>query len=153
MSVNIPPGVPVFDSELDPDSLLRLGKLLEQAYPKLVGMDGDEMYLPESIYQILLRVAPLLAQGKGVSLIPQDHYLTTQETANLLNISRPYLYKLLDRGEIAFVNIGSHRRIKLEDAMEYRKRRDDDRKVALTQLIATSQELGFYENEATTQSF
>ncbi|AIE76161.1 helix-turn-helix domain-containing protein [Synechocystis sp. PCC 6714] len=113
----------------------------------LVGMDGEEIYLPESLYQVLRQVTPLLAQGKGITLIPQKHYLTTQEAANLLNISRPYLYKLLDQEKIPFTKIGSHRRIKAEDILDYRQKRDGDRQIALTELIATSQELGFYQAE------
>lgn len=147
MTVNTSANVPVFESQLGSDDLLRLTKLLEQAHPKLVGMDGEEMYLPESLYQVLQQVTPLLAQGKGVTLIPQEHYLTTQEAANLLNISRPYLYKLLDRGDIPFTKIGSHRRVKAEDVLGYRQQRDGDRQTALTELIATSQELGFYQTE------
>lgn len=147
MSVNAPVNSPVFESELSSGDLLRLTKLLEQAHPKLVGMDGEEMYLPESLYQVLRQVTPLLAQGKGVTLIPQEHYLTTQEAANVLNISRPYLYKLLDKAEIPFTKIGSHRRIKAEDVLDYRQKRDADRQVALTELITTSQELGFYQAE------
>jgi excisionase family DNA binding protein len=127
MSVNAPVNNPVFESELNSDDLLRLTKLLEQAHPKLVGMDGEEIYLPESLYQVLRQVTPLLAQGKGVTVIPQEHYLTTQEAANLLNISRPYLYKLLDQERIPFTKIGSHRRIKAEDVLDYRQKRDGDR--------------------------
>ncbi len=148
MTVNTSVNVPVFESELGSDNLRRLTKLLEQAHPKLVGMDGEEVYLPESLYQILRQVTPLLAQGKGVTLISQAHYLTTQEAANLLNISRPYLYKLLDRGEIAFTKIGSHRRVRAEDVLDYRQKRDGDRQTALTELMVTSQELGFYQAEA-----
>jgi excisionase family DNA binding protein len=148
MTVNTPANAPVFESQLGSDDLLRLTKLLEQAHPKLVGMYGEEMYLPESLYQVLRQVTPLLAQGKGVTLIPQEHYLTTQEAANLLNISRPYLYKLLDQGEIPFTQIGSHRRVKAEDVLSYRQKRDGDRQTALTELITTSQELGFYQAEA-----
>ena len=152
MTVNTPANAPVFESQLGSDDLLRLTKLLEQAHPKLVGMDGEEMYLPESLYQVLRQVTPLLAQGKGVTLIPQEHYLTTQEAANLLNISRPYLYKLLDQGDIPFTQIGSHRRVKAEDVLSYRQKRDGApsgdseaaRQTALTELIATSQKLGFY---------
>jgi excisionase family DNA binding protein len=147
MSVNASTNSPVFESELSSDDLLRLTKLLEQANPKLVGMDGEEIYLPESLYQVLRQVTPLLAQGKGITLIPQEHYLTTQEAANLLNISRPYLYKLLDQEKIPFTKIGSHSRIKAEDILDYRQKRDGDRQIALTELIATSQELGFYQAE------
>ena len=148
MTVNTSVDSHVFESDLNSDDLLRLTKLLEQAHPKLVGMDGDEIYLPESLYQVLRQVTSLLAQGKGVTLISQDHYLTTQEAATLLNVSRPYLYKLLDSGKISFTKVGSHRRLKAEDVLSYRQQRDGERRAALTELIATSQELGFYQAEA-----
>ena len=93
------------------------------------------------------QVTSLLAQGKGVTLVPQDHYLTTQEAANLLNISRPYLYTLLDNQEIPYILIGTHRRIKVEDILAYKTKRDSDRRQTLAQLIEESQELGFYEVE------
>ena len=148
MTTNTPANTPVFESQLGSEDLLRLTQLLEKAHPKLVGMDGEEILLPESLYQVLLQVTPLLAQGKGVTLIPQEQFLTTQEAANILNISRPYLYKLLERGDIPFTKIGSHRRIKAENVLNYKQQRDIDRHQALTELTATSQELGFYQAEA-----
>ena len=139
--------LPVIEPNLENTDLLRLEELLENAHPKLVGVDGEEVFLPESIYQILRQVTSLLAQGKGVTLVPQDHYLTTQEAANLLNISRPYLYTLLDNQEIPYILIGTHRRIKVEDILAYKTKRDSDRRQTLAQLIEESQELGFYEVE------
>jgi excisionase family DNA binding protein len=142
--------IPVFEPNLDSPDLLRLEALLEKAHTKLVGVDGEEIYLPESIYQILRQVIPLLAEGKGVTLIHQEHYLSTQESANLLNISRPYLYTLLNQGQIPYILIGTHKRIKLEDLLEYKTKRDENRRKALNELIETSQELGFYEQETMT---
>ncbi|MGK7875372.1 MAG: helix-turn-helix domain-containing protein [Xenococcaceae cyanobacterium] len=143
------PNLPVFEADLENPALLRLETLLENAHPKLVGVDGEEIYLPESIYQILRQVTPLLAQGKGVTLVPQEHYLTTQEAANLLNISRPYLYTLLDKEEIPYTLIGTHRRIKVEDLLDYKARRGSDRRKALNSLIEASQELDFDAAEKT----
>ncbi|MEA5537348.1 helix-turn-helix domain-containing protein [Crocosphaera sp. XPORK-15E] len=140
--------LPVFEANLENPDLLRLETLLENAHPKLVGVDGEEVFLPESIYQILRQVTSLLAQGKGVTLVPQDHYLTSQEAANLLNISRPYLYTLLDNQEFPYILIGTHRRIKVEDILAYKAKRDRDRRQTLAELIEASQELGFYEAEA-----
>jgi excisionase family DNA binding protein len=140
--------LPVFEANLENPDLLRLETLLENAHPKLVGVDGEEVFLPESIYQILRQVTSLLAQGKGVTLVPQDHYLTSQEAANLLNISRPYLYTLLDNQEFPYILIGTHRRIKVEDVLAYKAKRDSDRRQTLAELIEASQELGFYEAEA-----
>ncbi|MBR8827107.1 MAG: helix-turn-helix domain-containing protein [Gomphosphaeria aponina SAG 52.96 = DSM 107014] len=139
--------LPFFEDHVENTDLLRLEALLENTHPQLVGVDGEEIYLPESIYQILREVTSLLAQGKGITLVPQDHYLTTQESANLLNISRTYLYTLLNQGKIPYKMIGTHRRIKIENLLEYKTQRDSDRRQALSELIEATQELGFYESE------
>jgi excisionase family DNA binding protein len=76
------------------------------------------------------------------------HLLTTQEAAELLNISRPYLVKLLDVGTIPFERpegLGSHRRIRFEDLMEYKHKRSAERKQQLKRLTQLSQETGFYD--------
>ncbi|MEB3192774.1 MAG: helix-turn-helix domain-containing protein, partial [Snowella sp.] len=71
---------------------------------------------------------------------------SSQEAANLLNVSRPYLYTLLDQGEIAYIKIGTHRRIRFEDLMQYKQKRDNQRHQSLTELTEISQELGFYSS-------
>lgn len=136
---------PVFVSELDTPIIKRLEIMLEQAHPKLVGMDGEEMPLPDSVYQMLRQVTHLMAAGRAVSLVPLDHYLSSQEAADLLNVSRPYLYTLLDQNQIPFIKVGTHRRIKFEDLMAYKQHRDSQRHQSLSELAAFSQELGFYE--------
>jgi excisionase family DNA binding protein len=136
---------PVFVSELDTQSIKRLEMMLEQAHPKLVGMDGEEMPLPDSVYQVLRQVTHLMAAGRAISLVPYDHYLSSQEAAELLNVSRPYLYTLLDQAQIPFIKVGTHRRIRFEDLMAYKQRRDGQRRQSLGELAALSQELGFYE--------
>ncbi len=132
--------IPVFESEREMLELRQLEQLLEKAHPKLVGLDNEEIYLPESIYQILRQVTPLLAQGKGISLVPQDHYLTTQEAANMLNVSRPFLYTLLDEEKISYTKVGTHRRIKAEDLLNYKYQRDTQRRQTLIELTAYSQD-------------
>ncbi len=61
----------------------------------------------------------MMAQGQALSIVPYHHYLSTQEAANLLNVSRPYLYSILDKGDLACEMIGTHRRIRFEDLLEY----------------------------------
>lgn len=136
---------PVFVSELDTQSIKRLEMMLEQAHPKLVGMDGEEMPLPDSVYQVLRQITHLMAAGRAISLVPYDHYLSSQEAAELLNVSRPYLYTLLDQNQIPFIKVGTHRRIRFEDLMAYKQGRDGQRRQSLGELAALSQELGFYE--------
>lgn len=136
---------PVFAPEPETQTIKRLEAMLDKAPPKLVGMDGEEIPLPDSVYQALCQVVHMMAAGRVISLVPHDHYLSSQEAAETLNISRPFLYTLLDEGKIPYTMIGTHRRIQVEDLMEYKRKRDQTRRQALSELVAVSQELGFYE--------
>ncbi|TVU54642.1 MAG: helix-turn-helix domain-containing protein [Arthrospira sp. PLM2.Bin9] len=139
----------IFESDMmSPQELLRLEHLLNQANLKLVGLDGEEIYLPESIYEILRTVIDLLVQGKRITLVPRDDYLTTQQAADLLNVSCPYLYQLLNAGKIAYTLVGTHQRIKSEDLVNYQKQRDEERHQILTELAEMSQDLGFYQADS-----
>ena len=83
-----------------------------------------------------------------MSIVPVGHLLTTQQASDLLNVSRPYLIKLLDRGDIPFERgdeTGSHRRIRFVDLMEYKHKIDKDRREQLRKLTQMSQEAGFYK--------
>ena len=77
--------------------------------------------------------------------MPIDRELTTQQAADLLNNSRPYLVKLLEQGESPYTKTGTHRRIRFSDLMNYKVRRDGQRAEALTELTQQSQELGLYD--------
>lgn len=103
-------------------------------YAKLVGTNKEEIALPESVYSVLRQVVHLMASGRAVSLVPLEHELTTQKAADLLNVSRPFLIKLLEQGEIAHIKVGSHRRIRFEDLMAYKQRRDRERRQSLREL-------------------
>lgn len=125
------------------------GRALRVVRPhaKLVGPDGKEIPVPEAIYRVLEQVIPLLAADQAVSIVPVGHLLTTQEAAELLNVSRPYLVKLLDQGTIPFERPegqGSHRRIRFIDLMEYKHNRSTERRQQLKRLTQMSQESGFY---------
>jgi len=71
--------------------------------------------------------------------------VSTQDAADILNISRPYLIGLLDRGEIPFVKVGSHRRIRFSDLMDYKKKRDAERQRSLDEIAQMSHEAGLYD--------
>ena len=70
---------------------------------------------------------------------PYDRYLSSQEAAELLNVSRPYLYTLLEQNQIPYIMVGTHRRIRFEDLMDYKRRRDSQRHQALNDLATFSQ--------------
>ncbi|HLO87345.1 MAG TPA: helix-turn-helix domain-containing protein [Nostocaceae cyanobacterium] len=114
---------------------------------KLV-IDTTEITLPQSVYQALSHIVNLMASGKAVSIIYYSHELTTQQAADLLNVSRPYLIKLLEQGEIPYNTVGTHRRVPFDELMKYKKQRDTKRSELLQQLIELTEEEGLYEDEA-----
>ena len=84
---------------------------------------GDQVELPEEVYLALRKIVDAMQSGLAVSVVPQTTRLTTQQAADLLNVSRPTIVKLLDEGEIPFEKAGTHRRVLLADLLEYRERR------------------------------
>ena len=98
--------------------------------------------LPAPAVQLLLYILEEMACGNTVALTPLQAELTTQQAADLLHISRPSLIQLLDEKQIPYRRIHSHRRIRLEDVMVYRRRAEEDRRAVLDELAAYDQELG-----------
>lgn len=102
--------------------------------------ESDEMVLPGHVLQILLDVLSEMSQGNAVSLIPYHREISTQDAANLLNVSRPFLVRLLEEGKIPFRKVGSHRRVKLQDLLAYKEAIDQERKRTLDDLAQLSQD-------------
>ncbi|BDI16152.1 hypothetical protein ANSO36C_19540 [Nostoc cf. commune SO-36] len=103
------------------------------------------MTIPDSVSRVLRQVVQAMASGKTVTIVTHNPELTTQQAADFLNVSRPYLIKLLEQSELPYVMVGTHRRVKFEDLTKYKQQRDIKRRQLLDELIAESQELGFYE--------
>jgi excisionase family DNA binding protein len=104
----------------------------------------DALVVPREAAVMLAQVLSLLASGRGVQIIPDATELTTQQAAEFLNVSRPFLIGLLEAGEIPFRMVGTHRRIRFEDLREYRRRDDMARRRTADELSQLSQELGLY---------
>ncbi|ODG96410.1 DNA-binding protein [Nostoc sp. KVJ20] len=115
---------------------------------KLVGANGEKITIPEPIYQVLLQVVHAMASGKAISIIPQQQELTTQQAAEYLNVSRPYLIKLLEQGDINYIKVGSHRRVRFDDLMKYKQHRDTKRREGLKEFTQFLQDEGFYDEES-----
>lgn len=84
--------------------------------------NSDDLVLPDHVLEIFLGVLSEVSMGNAVSLVRQHQELSTQAAAELLDVSRPFLVGLLEKGEIAFRRVGSHRRVRLQDLLEYRRR-------------------------------
>jgi excisionase family DNA binding protein len=106
------------------------------------GEPAQPFVLPAPAVRLLTDMMALLAQGRAVTVFPQDADLTTQQAADLLNVSRPYLVKLIESGAIAFHKVGTHRRIRLDDLLAYRLASEAQQRDAVAALAEEGQRLG-----------
>lgn len=112
---------------------------------KLVGPSGEAIPIPESVFYILERVAEIMARGDSITIVPVGKELTTQQAADILNVSRQYLVRLLDDGRIPHTKTGKHRRLRIDDVLAFKELRDEQRRAALDDLTRTSEDLGGYD--------
>jgi excisionase family DNA binding protein len=101
--------------------------------------------LPESVRQLLACLILELARGHAVSILTRGKDLTTNEAAELLNVSRPYLIKLLDQEVLPYHRVGKHRRIPAEAVLAYRARQRAEQAAILAELTQEAQDTGFYD--------
>lgn len=114
---------------------------------RLVGPSGESHPIPESVFYLLERVVEVLARGDAITVVPVGKEVTTQQAADLLNVSRQYLVRLLDDGRIPYRRTGKHRRLRVEDVLSFKERRDRDRRAGLRELSRLTQDLGGYDAE------
>tara|TARA_B100000678_G_scaffold263099_1_gene245725 strand:- start:1260 stop:1706 length:447 start_codon:yes stop_codon:yes gene_type:complete len=123
-----------------------LGSLKEKPQNETVMVkleSGTEIEVPAFIFRLFLRLLKETAKGNAVTVLPVHSELTTQQAAEILNVSRPYVVKLLEGGEIPFHKRGRHRRIRFDDLMDYKRKDDLERERALEEMVSLSEELGF----------
>jgi excisionase family DNA binding protein len=136
------------DVQLARESIRRLApcQLDRQSSVRIKVMDDGEeaepVTVPTSAFRLFLQLLTEMAQGNAVTLIPTHAELSTQQAADLLNVSRPYLIKLLDEGKIPYRTVGKYRRVRFDDLMSYKQKDDEARAKVLDQLTAEAQELG-----------
>lgn len=110
---------------------------------RLLVIDDDEtLDVPRSAVELLARILAHMAAGQGVSIVPSHAELTTQQAADLMNVSRPFLIGLLEAGEIEYRTVGKHRRIQAASLMEYIAADDRGRREAADALTQLNQEMG-----------
>ncbi|MEK1887684.1 MAG: excisionase family DNA-binding protein [Phyllobacterium sp.] len=102
----------------------------------------EAIELPAGAVKLLMAVLEDMASGRAVTIVPQNAELTTQQAADVLNVSRPFLIGLLDEKKLPFRMVGTHRRVRFEDVLNYKEAIDTERRKVLGELAAEAQELG-----------
>ncbi|MGE3804374.1 MAG: helix-turn-helix domain-containing protein [Gemmataceae bacterium] len=106
------------------------------------GKQAEAIDVPASAVRLFLHLLTEMSQGNAVTLIPTHAELTTQQAADLLHVSRPYLVKLLEEGKIPCRTVGKYRRVRFDDLMAFKRKDDEARAKVVDQLAAEAQELG-----------
>ncbi len=112
---------------------------------RLTGFDGHKIEIPSDLVQALLLIVQQLKTGNGVTIAALRAEVTTAEAADLLNVSRPFVIKLLETGAMPFRKVGTHRRLRLIDVLEYRDRQDAIATAALDVMVRQAEKHGLYD--------
>jgi len=140
-------------SDLSPESVATIRKNLDALKEYLskgqvasirVGK-GKEIPLPESLINLFSQALTKAAAGKKVVIVEEDDEVSPEKAAEFLHVSRPFLVKQLDAGEIPFHMVGTHRRILMSDIIEYKRKRKERTREILQQMREEAEELGLYE--------
>jgi excisionase family DNA binding protein len=136
---------PITLSATERKQVRELERLLDSGVAALVGASGQRLDIPPTVYEVLRKVVELMAQGKSVTLLPDNEVITTQRAADLLGMSRPFFIKLLETGVMPHHRVGNQRRVYLRDVLEFARKRAEECQAALDRLSQQSFEAGLYD--------
>jgi excisionase family DNA binding protein len=118
---------------------------LREGEAKFLGPDGRGEILPNNLYSFLLRLLAELRAGNAVTILQNRHEFTTIEGSKILGMSRQFLVRLLEKGEIPFHMVGTHRRMYARDVLAYKAKRDSSRRKTLNDLARAEYAEGLYD--------
>ena len=142
-------------NRLDPslipdDQLAELAKLFTKPdHVALIDGQGNRTHIPEVLFNHLARIVRLMSERKAIVMMPEDEAFTTQAAANYLGVSRQFFVNLLEKGEIPFHRVGTHRRVTFRDLLAYEKQRDRNRREAMDRMTDQVIAAGKYDSAYT----
>jgi excisionase family DNA binding protein len=107
-----------------------------------IRMGGQDLIVPRQAVELLKDILAGMSAGKIINIVPMAMELTTQQAADFLNVSRPYLIGLLEQGVLNHTLVGTHRRVRFDDLLVYKEKMASNSKAAMDELMKLSQELG-----------
>lgn len=127
-----------------------LSQILERVHSSMTEIEIEEtkekLQIPSRALELLNEILRAMSQGKPISIVPVATEVTTQKAAEILGCSRPHLVKLLENGELDFIKVGRHRRIKFEDVVSYKQKMKAEQKSLLIEMMNSDEELGGYDS-------
>ncbi len=153
MTVEITEGAPLALDEAARRRVVEFARFLEMYYPgsraadglMLTAPDGRQQDFPAPLLDVLHMLSAILARGDDVALVPLDKDVSVDEAARLLNVSRPFVERLLDDGAIPVVVVDTDRRVRLRDVLAYGRRRGERSRRSLDEALSFAQEHGGYD--------
>jgi excisionase family DNA binding protein len=131
--------------EGDREEIGQLYEAVRSGKARLVSAAGEAQLLPDSLHSFLVKLVRLLNDGKSVYIVQNEAKLTTVEAAAMLGVSRQFLINLLEKGEIPYHLVGTHRRIYAHELLAYKARRDSHRRRILGELAQREAAEGLYD--------
>lgn len=107
----------------------------------------EPISLPMSIFRLIVNMLVEMGNGNAVAVVPVNAELTTQQAADLLNVSRPHLIKLIEQEALTYRMVGTHRKLKAKEVLNYRSKTAHARSESLKKMVALDEELGLYDDE------
>lgn len=123
-------------------TLRKVNSAIKHQTSQLITVEGKSLLIPSTALRLLEKALDEMAAGNCVQITAIETELTTQQAADLLNVSRPHLVKLLDSGKIPFRKVGSHRKVTVKAIKKYEEELRRKRKEALQFLVDQAQEMG-----------
>ncbi len=128
------------------DALAATLESLHEDNPEIeIEESGEKIRVPLTALKLLASILKGLSEGKPVQVVPIDMEVSTQVAADMLNVSRPFLVKLLEDGKLPYFKVGRHRRVKFEDVVAYKKQMQVNRRQLLSEMMQEDEESGLYD--------
>lgn len=128
-------------------ALAEVLKQLKTEEPQIeVEETNEQIKIPLRALKLLSEILEAMSKGQPISIVPMAMEVTTQKAAEILGCSRPFLVKLLEKGEIPFTKIGRHRRVKMEDILTYKNKQKQEQKKYLIEMMQNDEEIGLYDS-------